>query len=608
MPKLATAASENDARLEANMHVPATARPQDGIAVAPVAEAPIKSDYTLPEFLRAIAASRTPFRRTSDSLIQLYARVGNGEVHAHTRKSIQGWAEALDMTTGLIPEVSLIRVPGEMANVASNYLEERPLDRDQLVGLVQSSDPRNWDGWVVTSSRGRSPQAPLPHPQEGGAHAQRPREKPIQGAIEPEHVRLIDDADIYEATRKIAQADVHDIANRIHAPMPATSLVIVGEQTHLLGYAHQLPAEKLPPGARRRLVQVDGRQYIGGEAGYYHARRGRSGDHWIVEAPRGSDSRAPVPVHYDAKTDVWQAEAPLRLCGGGCGPSRHAMPDSIDMNIDKVWAAVAHLPDEAIRDGIRFAFTDLSELHLTRSNRPDLHMHRDNTIIEHRASLSASMQYVKHSASLFKQQRQAALITTTYYYWNPYTEAFCQENSEILFHYLLGNGIPKDRIRMVTIQPKNRAPHVLVLYTESKTLIPMLEAATPELPSLTEHDGINDMAFAREVYEARDTTLLLDPWSRARATSFEHATHAAALVDTLDEALVDIGHHPGQPYTVSITRPFGSRRGSTPSMDSTDSTATLRSGSSVPSRSSGGAEASGSSGGVGSAGSSRSRT
>jgi hypothetical protein len=527
----------------------------DGVAVRPVEFLPIKSDYTLSEFLGAVAASSAPFQHTGGALIEMYALVTGDTVDAGTRRSIDQWTEALDFATGLIPDVGLSRIPGEAAGIAAEGIDGRVPDAGRLMSVVQSADARNWQSRGVVRARPDFARMYKDRRTHAGrrndashsvAAAQNGPDETPPSLPEPVGAALPSASDMSGAGNgpaTLARPDWH----------------IEGEHEHLRGYAQSFSADRLPDDRRGRLILLGGRHYLRGEAGYYHAMRGRSADHWLVSPPRGSGHVAQVPVTYDPATGAWHAEKPLRLCGGGCGPSREASPDSIAVDRQKIFDALAHLDDSA-REGIRYAFNDLSLLHLTRSNRPDLHMMRDNSIIDHREALRASMKRIRRDLPLVRQQEEASLITTMHYYWNRYSEAFCQENSEILFHYLLANNIPTERVRMITVQPKNRPPHVLVLYTESERLIGVLESATPQPPLNLEPDGISDMLFAREIYESRDSTVLLDPWSRARATSFANANHAVDLVDALDAAFSDIGHRPGNRYRVSITRPLGARR------------------------------------------------
>ncbi|VVD73653.1 hypothetical protein [Pandoraea anhela] len=568
----------------------------DVVAIHPVENRVIKTDYTLSEFLSAVAASSAPFQNAGDALLQMYSLVTGETVDTDTYKTLEQWTEALDFATGLIPDVGLTRMPGEAAGIAADRIEGRETSVERLAAMVQSADARNWKSRGIVQARPDFREMyKQRYPERFAA-----RKKAAREPADPQREPLATKPEGAIATVDNPGGVAHSSrATNVAPPALPTGWHIEGEHEHLNGYAQTLPQDRLPAGHTDRLVMVDGSHYLRGEAGYYRAMRGRSIDHWLVLAPRGSGHAAQVPVIYDPVTGNWHAEKPLRLCGGGCGSSREGTPDSIAMDRDKIIDALAHLRDDNVREGIRYAFNDLSLLHLIRSNRPDLHSLRDNSIIDHRAALRASMKRIRRNVPLIKQQEEASLITTMHYYWNHYGEAFCQENSEILFHYLLANRIPPDRIRMITVQPKNRPPHVLVLYTESERLIGLLEAATPQPPLNFEPDGINDMLFAREVYESRDSTVLLDPWSRARATAFVNANHAVDLVDTLDAAFADIGHRPGSMYRVSITRPLGTRRESATSLGSTGSS---RSGSSVG-LSSGTSSTSGTSGTSGSSGS-----
>lgn len=555
-------------------------RAPDVVAVQPVQTPAIKSNYTLSEFLYAVAASSEPFRNTGESLLQMYTLVTGEEVRIDTRKSISQWTEALDLATGLVPDVGISRLPGDAAGIAADQMERRPVAPDRLISMIQASDSRN------LASRGvmRKPpdfsaiEAKWRQTSKGKAHADESRRAAVARAeaiarrrneaqIDAERDRIT--AALEEDMRLAANSPDDTPAH--HQPYSPQEWRIEGEDTHLDGYAQSLAPDKLPSDQQRRIVTIDGYLHLRGAAGYYRATRGRSLDHWLVSAPRGSGRAALVPVHFDAATGRWHAEAPLRLCGGGCGPSREATPDSISLDREKVRDAVAHLRNEDIRDAIVFAYDDLAALHLSRSNRPDLQAGRDNSIVNHRTALRSSMKRIKRNLPLARQQEEAALITAMHYHWNPYAEAFCQENAEILFHFLRVNGVPLENLRIITVKPKNRPPHVLVLYTESERLIGLLEEATPHPPLNVGPDGLIDMLFAREAYEARDSTVLLDPWSRSRATSFALATHAVAMVDTLDGAFAEIGHRPGSLYWVSITRPLGQRRGSASSLGSAGS-------------------------------------
>ncbi len=564
-------------------HLPMPGKAVDVVAVRPVETSLIKSNYTLSEFLYAIATSSEPFRNAGDSLLEMYTLVTGEEVRADTRKSVGQWTSALDFATGLVPDVGIARIPGDAAGIAADQMEGRPVAAERLIDMVQAADSHNF------GSRGavrKPPDIAAMREEKQRQVSQRKAQSKASrssGGAQPDtgaHVDAHRERNVAANEDNAALAAEHTVdARPLDMPYMAHGWPhdwphewhIAGENEHLQGYAQSLPPDKLPIDPQRRIVTIDGRFYLRGEAGYYRATRGHSLDHWLISAPKGSGRAATVPVHVDAASGRWQAEAPLRLCGGGCGPSRESTPDSIALDQDKVRDAVAHLRNADIREAIIYAFDDLAALHLSRSNRPDLQATRDNSIIDHRMALRTSMKRIKRSLPLLKQQQEAALITTLYHYWNPYAEAFCQENAEILFHHLLVNQVPLENLRMITIKPKNRPPHVMVLYTESARLITLLEEATPHPPLNVGPDGLVDILFAREAYEARDSTVLLDPWSRSRATSFADAAHAVAMVDALDDAFAEIGHRPGSMYWVSITRPLEQSRGSVSSLGSAGS-------------------------------------
>jgi hypothetical protein len=112
---------------------------------------------------------------------------------------------------------------------------------------------------------------------------------------------------------------------------------------------------------------------------------------------------------------------------------------------------------------------------------------------------------------------------------------------------------------MITITPHQRSPHVLVLYTEAHDFITLLDLATPQPPVINHRDGISGVTFGGFVYMNKQETVLLDPWSTTKAIEFSRAGNELDVIQTLDDALSEIGHQSGQPYTVSVTRPFGVR-------------------------------------------------
>ncbi|AKM30864.1 hypothetical protein AB870_13255 [Pandoraea faecigallinarum] len=543
-------------RFDGEAHLPPPAIVPDTVIVEPVQTSGIKTDYDVVDALRALAAARAPFTSAGESMTDAYTLMTGQEVSPETRRTMRGWTSAVDITTGLIPEVQLLRLPAEISEATVDGLEGKRPSIDRLIDLVQFGSPR------------------------GGAISARPREATAASAVAaaPDVIRQADSRQAWAPRRtpddqSVRFAGVPDNLSERRAP--TSRFAIQGEFDHLDGYEQTFSEAELPTREATRLVIVNGRHYLRGEAGYYRATPGMSADHWLVDAPRRN--RAQVPVTYDPSTDRWQAHEPLRLCGGGCGSSRPLTPDSIAGSFEDIFAATRHLPDESAQEAIQNSFADLARLHLIRSNRPDLRTMRDNSIIDHRVSLRTLMKDIDRQSPLVKQQRQAAEVTARYYYDHPFAEAFCQENAEILFRFLLQDGIDVSQLRMITVQPKNRPPHVMVLYTESPLFIEMLDISTPQ-PRLSLHqDGVSSAQFAWAVYMTRDTTLLLDPWSRNKAISFARADGPHDVVDILDAALSDIGHRSGYPYTVSVTRPLAGRRGTLSSQTSLGSVASTAS-------------------------------
>ncbi|VVE74878.1 hypothetical protein PSP31121_00351 [Pandoraea sputorum] len=465
-------------------------------------------------------------------MTDVYALMTGREVPREARETVRTWGTAIDITSSLIPGVQLLRLPSEVSDIAVDSIDGKPPDVERLVGLVQFASPR------------------------GSGSSAAPRLAPPERTAKVD-VRLAPEAPPWVAP-KDERIGVVELPDSLAAEKPTSRFAIAGEFDHLDGYEQTFTQAELPAQKATRLVVVGGHRYLRGEAGYYRVSQGMSGDHWLIDAPR--QTRAQVPVTYDPVTDQWRAHEPLRVCGGGCASSRPISPDSIATSFDDIFSAAMQVTDETAQEAIYNAFSDLSSLHLVRSNRPDLRALRDNSIIDHRAALRVAMRDIDPQLPLVKQQSLAGEATARYYCSHPFAEAFCQENAEILFHYLLQDGVSTDQLRMITVQPKNRSPHVMVFYSESHRFIDMLDASTPRLRERLRPDGLSSEQFAWAAYMTRDTTLLLDPWSRNKVISFAWAKEPQDVVDILDEAFADIGHRNGNPYTVSVTRPLASRR------------------------------------------------
>lgn len=549
----------------------------DSVVVRPVTQSPIKSEYTFYDFLKAVSTARAPFRYLGESMGDAYEVLSGQEVDPQVRLGVQKAGDTLDLATELLPYVSLLRLPGNLAGIAKDKVEGKTPDPEKVIGLLQYGDPRSLGSAKphdADSPPALSPVASRPVAKSlPSHHVDASRPAPNADSISPEASDVVepdaprserdDDSEGIQATH--AREPVHSVPQPSVAgasdPVFASQSHILDEDEYLRGYEQPLPTDQLPAGEPSRLVVVNGHHYLKGDAGYYRAQRGLSADHWLVDAPQSSDRRAQVPVTYDESTGEWRAHAPLKLCGGGCGLSKHRYPpDSIVNSYEDISSAIDHIPDDTAREAIQAAFLTLGELHLRRTNRADLQSLRDNSIINHRAALRAVMaSRIDPNLPLIKQQCLASEITSMYYAWNTAAEAFCQENAEILFFSLRQNGLSRSQIRMITIKPQNRPAHVMVLYTESKHLIELMDRSTPKQPQLHQ-DGISHEFFLGAVYLTRHSTVLMDPWSQTKAISFTSAASTLDVGSMINRALIDIGHQPGHPYTVSVTRPLGTYR------------------------------------------------
>ncbi|VVD94758.1 hypothetical protein PCA20602_01825 [Pandoraea capi] len=589
---------------------------EDDVRILPIRSAAIKTDYPFPDLLRAVGAASAPFRHLGQSIDDLRFAVSGESIGGDTLATMQRIGDFVDQITGLVPSVQRLRLPAYVADLAADAAQGEMPIAERIASLIQMSDPRSLGAAIPMNADGEFRDVAPGNPALSSAAVQS-REVAEPTAVRADVVAQ-SETDVLDASRHSVDAirsdaitdvgpDVPDIsADAPPAPLAAalpdgvpvaasdeavaneipdvqqdgqilasaTSARrshIDAEHEYLTGYAQQLSPESLPPEPHAQLILVDGRHYLRGEAGYYRVTRApgtsnASGDeHWLVDAPRGT--RAQIPVTFDAHTGTWRAERALRLCGGGCGPSRESTPDSVGTSMNQVADAIRHIKRPQVREAILKAYDDLSRMHLMRTNREDLRAMRDNSIVEHRRVLVPQLMRLDPHATLFEQQREAATITTIHYdnyaetgFYTLSPEAFCQENAEILFHYLLTRGVPSPHIRMITVRPQGHPPHVMVLYTESDQFIDLLELNTPQPPVAGHVDGINGEKFTAAVFLTRDSTVLLDPWSRVKASSFRHADDIEEMMGMLDVSLADAGHRAGNPFVVSVTRPYPAPR------------------------------------------------
>ncbi|AKC69198.1 hypothetical protein [Pandoraea oxalativorans] len=563
----------------------------DDVQRFPAPHAAIRSDYSLPQVMRAFGASSAPFQNLGRVINEMHLLVAGEELDRQTLETVKDVGSFIDMVTALIPSVQSARLGGHVAEVAADASQGKPTNAERIGSLIRMGDPRTLSAPLPV--RPDEPSADLvasevlaakqtasvhevrevDHDNDNGNNDSDVEAKPegdviAQAPPDASATAVIDDRDgksmpVVDADATHA-GDAAEIARDDHPARP-TEQRIDGEQAHLRGYAQALPPEARPDASHPQMFVVDARRYLGGEAGFYRLSASSQANHWLIDAPRGA--RAQVPVTYDPQTGRWQAQTPLRLCGGGCGPSRDSTPDSVAMSQNQIADAIRHIPDRDVRDAIQLAYRDLSRLHLMRTNREDLRAFRDNSIVGHRQILVPQLMRLDPYATLFEQQREAAEITAIHYdayvdtgVYDLSPEAFCQENAEILFHYLLARGVPSHHIRIMTVQPKSQPPHVMVLYTESDHFIDLLDLSTPQPPVEGYVDGISAERFTAALFLTRDVTVLLDPWSRIKASSFVDAQSIEELMSELDTALFDTGHRPGNPFRVSLTRPYPAPR------------------------------------------------
>ncbi|WP_150575261.1 hypothetical protein [Pandoraea aquatica] len=536
----------------------------DDVQRAPAPHSAIKSDYSMPELMRAFGASSAPFQNLAQVINEMNVLVAGEELDRETLETVKDVGAFIDMVTALIPSVQSARLGGHVAEAAADASEGKPTNAERIGALIQMSDPRALG--VSVPMQAGEPSADLV------PSAWVPAERPASGhdVLDVEHtnnginVEPKAEGDAISAAPAAAPANALEPPRSGH-PASLSEHRIDGESDHLRGYEQALPPGAHPDTSHPQLFVIDARHYLGGEVGFYRLSASPQANHWLVDAPRGT--RAQVPVTYDPETGRWQAQAPLRLCGGGCGPSRESTPDSVAMSQNQIADAIRHIPDRDVRDSIQLAYRDLSQLHLMRTNREDLRPLRDNSIVEHRQILVPQLMRLDPYATLFEQQREAAEITAIHYdayidtgVYDLSPEAFCQENAEILFHYLLARGVPSHHIRIMTVQPKSQPAHVMVIYTESDHFIDLLDLSTPQPPIEGSVDGISSERFTAALFLTRDSTVLLDPWSRVKASSFADTDSIEELMTDLDMALADTGHRSGKPFRVALTRPYPAPR------------------------------------------------
>lgn len=501
-----------------------------GILMRPMAYAPIKTDFSAQDVLKAVASGASPFTNFADSVSDVIAVSTGRDISARTRGQLRKTMQVLDDATGLITRVRLLRLPGEIAQLVSEQIAGDPPDADRMISVLLNSDLRGLD---MPGQPRRQTDATVP--QKAIARKAITDEGAPPAAFDEEGTSLTE-----SELREPPQTDA------------ASTSTIHGEREFLQGYSQwPLGTEPLTE-LRHGLALLGSHFFLRSPHGFYRMQPSKVGDHWVVDAP--TPGKPQVPVQLDPDTGQWHAYAPLRLCGGGCSQSRMGAPQRVADSVYSYEFDLDGISERWVRDAIRDAFGALGDLNLLRSNRQDFRAFRNNSISEIRKHLGKRLREIDGSRPLDWQQRRASSITANYYIDNPGREAFCHENAEVLLHFLLIHGVPKSRLRMVTLRPQNRPAHVMVLYTESPLVIKALDLATPQTPIEGQVDGLTHQEFSKAILSTRDHTWLFDPWSRIKMVSFERARSVQDVSDTLAPTLEAAGYRRSDPYRISVTR------------------------------------------------------
>lgn len=206
-----------------------TAAP-DNVDIRPVERTYFKRDYTLMELLKAVAMSNAPFERFGDSLSDAYAVLNEQMPSPVTRDDIRRGARVADTATGLLPKVRLLRLPGDIAQLAVYELEGKPIELRDVLKLMDYLAPKTENG------RGETP------------------------------------------------LDAQNVSDASTDTVPP-ALFIEGEREYLTGYTHDISSDKLPPDSPRRFSAIDGRHHIAGLNGDYRVTRDQRDDDSIAHAP-----------------------------------------------------------------------------------------------------------------------------------------------------------------------------------------------------------------------------------------------------------------------------------------------------------------------------------
>lgn len=503
----------------------------------------INRNYSASRVLRILGSSRRPFASLAEVADDLHFAAHGKGLPSRQKKMADIAGQWVDVATSLHPRIMLSRnLAGGMASLA-DMLDGKPFTAEQTNAALLALDLR---------AIGR-----------------------------PSYQRVEASADLAPLREPASVPEPPDMRQ---GALPTETRPIIDE--HWLREHVATPTESLPAPNAEGLIHHGGKTWIKGDGGYYQVHRSaRNG--WSVYTRGGLHD---VPVQFEPATAQWRAYPKLSLNGGGgatskqmraappesggtasgrrasnepasdgaasgrtasnrlAPPPSELMPkDSMDgfRIVTSSFPLLAARPQLAGR--IRRAFRNLGKLSLLRSNRPDRRHMTDYSIFEARNSIVEELESSGRTSSLESRQESAARITTNYYEAHRGSEAYCQENSEILFQYLLDEGVSRKRLSMITFTDSDSG-HVAVLYTKHMS-------AFKGMISEDKQAFLSEADFANTVFEQRATTLLLNPWGRAKLLGFEHAETPQDVVNTIDMATGEAGILSRFGYRVRATLP-----------------------------------------------------
>lgn len=523
------------ANADARQRFTSTVAPDD-VAIQRVDGIMLETDISLAGILRVLGDATHPFEKLGQFICDTW-EITNGETLSNAqRDSIRKRMAVIDSATELAPPVTALRLASSLSTQLANLIDGKTLTPNDMIDALMRAN-----AWLRAAAGGSTIDASA----QGDAH------DTSQDVVPIERRRVVD-------AIQPATGPARDSVFAAHRD----GMPIVDEDRFLRPYRYDVGA--WPPPSQTRtpgiLMTQTGQTVVHGEDGFYRVHRHGMGD-WRIHA--AGDRLSEVPLSWDDSLHQWQAHEPLRLRGGGGGSSKHStktrstasgamlLEDSIS-DRDQV---LTMIHDRSVRQAVDYALDATGDMRLRRTNREENRHLRDNSIVKTRQILESGFRHIDPAATLEEQQQIAAEVTLNYYRDHPGSEAFCHENAEILFGNMIDFGVPPERIRMITMSPSTRLGHVAVLYSESPVIFAFLRAATPYQASRMRLDGLPAPVFAELIFESRDTTVLLDPWSANKIVSFKNAATSHDILDLIAPNLQEAGIQQHRHYQVTLSRP-----------------------------------------------------